>query len=38
MKLRKYYYSICLGIGLNMVIPEFKEFGLMETEVNRNYH
>lgn len=38
MKLKSHLYSICLGIGLNMILPEFRNFGCFEQEVNRRYH
>lgn len=37
MKLKKYFYSICLGIGLNMLLPEYKQLGCME-ELKSKYH
>lgn len=38
IKLKSHLYSVCLGIGLNMILPEFRNFGVVETEVNRKYN
>lgn len=33
--MKRQLYTICLGIGLNMFMPEFKTFGRFPEELNK---